>query len=159
MNDDEHLDAIREYVRDNRETFTREAMRERLIRDGATPEAIDLVLDEEQAAAAERAAVPPAPVDDEARSRARWTMVAVAAASLFGYLLILGAAVISAVAGASAGAFFAIFVAGIALEVFIALQFARRGGVTDRKLVTAIALTPVAVAALLSGACFAVFNA
>ena len=157
--DDEHvLDEIREYVRQNRETYTRDAMRQRLVADGMPAEAVDRIIDEEEAAAVERDAARPAAIDSEARSNARRIMTGVAAASSFGYLLIVLAAVITAFSGESPVAFVAVLVAGLALEAYLARVYARSRAVGEPKLVWAITFTPIVVAVLMFGACFVAFG-
>jgi uncharacterized oligopeptide transporter (OPT) family protein len=117
-------------------------------------EAVDRVIGEEEAAAARR----PIAIDEDDSRNVLWIVVGVAAASFFGFLLIAFRAVVAALGSASPAGFFAILVLGLGLEVFLASHYARRRAVSDRTLLVTIALTPVAVAALLTGACFGVFG-
>jgi hypothetical protein len=154
MYDDELIERLRGYVRENRGTYTTEAMRARLIKDGAPADAVDMVLAE-----AAPYAPPDAPAADTgARQFPVWPFVGVAALSVAANVAVIFAAVIIALGSESGGAVAAVLLLGLGLEIAAAAAIGRWARMPSRGLLVALTLTPVAVAALTAGACFAMFS-
>lgn len=159
MTDDELLEQIRGYVRQNQSTYTMDALRARLLADGAPAAAVDRVI-------AEQSASPyygPAPVSPAGPPAERWT---------YGKFFLVLSLAVAANVGVVVGAFFLAFtldtsgMGGIAFigtcllaagaEVALAVRYAKRNSAITAGLLVAICLTPVAVGVLLLGACLVI---
>ena len=159
MHDDELLDRLRAYVRENRGTYTAQAIRDRLIKDGAPKDAVDRVLAEEVPYGAPYgASYAPAASQSAARGWPVWPFVGVAALSLVGNFVIMFVAVIVGLGSETGVAAGAILILGMALEIAGATMIGRWARIPTTRLLVALALTPLAVAALMLGACFVMFN-
>jgi hypothetical protein len=157
MFDEELLARIRAYIRTYEATFTHEALRERLIHDGAPAEAVDLVLAEMRRPPY---LGPPAPGAPGTEGPARWS-----ARRFFGVVVLCVVAnlvVIAAAGGLAAWAesgtvFGVVGLVGLVAEIAAIAVYAKRNdSVTAVGLVVALCLTPVVVGVLLVGACFAI---
>jgi hypothetical protein len=154
MYDEALLQQIRDYLNQNRGTYTIEALRERLIRDGVPARAVDQVLAEPQPAYGGPPPQPPA-------SASRWNakvFFAVLVLSVVVNLLVGGGALALAIQ-VNNGAPFLLVPAALVAEIAAAVVYARKNTSVTVALVVALALSPVIAGVLLLGACIAIFAA
>lgn len=150
--DDDLYRQIREYLEANRANYTMPALRARLVSDGVPPEAVDRVI-------AEMSTVPyygatPAPaVDEKPWGVGRFFLVC-AASVVVNVGVIVG--LFALMIWANSGWIFALgsFLA-IAVEVYLAVRYAKQSSAVTAGILVAIVVTPVVVGVLLVGACFA----
>jgi hypothetical protein len=156
MYDDVLLERIRDYLRANQATYTLEALRERLVADGAPPDAVDRVIAEMRAspyygpAPAGASAVVP-----DSRWNVKKFFAVLAGVTTLNVLGVAGAAALS-FATESAWAFGAVGLLALAAEIAAAVVYAKKNTTVTVALVVAIVLTPVVVGVLLAGACIAI---
>ncbi len=154
MEDEDLLDRIRVYVRANRTTFTTEAMRKRLLKDGVPSEAIDRVF-------AENAAEPRVQPDEEEKPSISTEDLVYVVLGVFAVSCI--AIVLNTVAAAALTAggwpeLVIVYSAGLVVMFMAAVSYVRSRGVRNVRIVIAIALIPLVIGGALMGACFAIFS-
>jgi hypothetical protein len=166
MPDEALLEEIRAYIRQHRSTYTLEALRDRLIRDGAPPDAVGRVLVE----MTEGRQPPPPPPDSPylgpapsppSGSAARWSIktifaliVGVVLANLAGLGLTLYLAIES-----DLFALVWVFAGGaLVAEVVGTVYFASRNRSVSLGLLLGIVATPIVVMLLLLGTCLYIIS-
>ncbi len=162
MDDEALLEQIRAYIRQHRATYTLEALRDRLIRDGAPPEAVGRVLVE----MTEGPQPPPSspylgPAPSPPPPATRWSfktifglIVAVVVANLAG----LGLSLWLAFSTELELLFYLVAGGGLVAEVIGVVVFASRNRSVSLGLLLGIVATPLVVGLLLLGTCLYIIS-
>ncbi len=151
MYDDALLARIRDYIAQNRASFTLDALRRKLIEDGVPPDAIDIAI----------AQLYPDPYRGpaaaaEAKPSTGWTIGRVLLTMLGVTLVNLAIAAVGMFASfqlENGVPFLVVCGTLLAAEITGAIYFARRNGAVSIGLVLAIVASPIAAIAILFGIC------
>lgn len=144
------VDRIRAYLEQHKQTYTREALRSRLIEDGHNPQAVDLAI--AQAYGFQVSSTSPPPGVNRTR-----LILTIAGVFLFNY--VVWAILIALTINSSAAGFWAV-PALLILEGIAAAALRRRDRTLSRGLTWGIGLTvlPLVTLALLFGICLAILG-
>jgi len=154
MYDDAMLEQIRFYLRQNQSRYTIDALRARLVADGAPADAVERCI-------AELNASPyygPAPGVAPTEPGQKWGVGKFFLVLALGVLVNVGvvaAATFASFALETGWAFGGVCLLAAAAEVYVAIVYAKKNSAVTAGLLVAIAVTPVIVVLLLIGVCFA----
>ncbi len=156
--DEELLNRIREYVRQNMGTYTPEALRDRLIRDGAPAEAVDRVISETRGSPYYGPPPVPMPPASPARPLRASIVLLVITAGIVVNLAVAAGALFLAIQFNSALPWILCPLA-VAAEIAGAIAYGRKSPSVTVGLVVGLVLTPIVAVVLLLGACIAIIYA
>jgi hypothetical protein len=156
MHDDVLLEQIRAYIRQYRATYTTDALRARLVADGAPADAVDAVI-------AELSQTPyygPTPESATGAPEKKWGygrfFLVLGVSVLVNVCVIVGAFALAFQFSSGAPIFGGLCLIAAAAEVALAVKYAKTNSAVTAGLIVAICLTPVAIGVLLLGVCAAV---
>jgi hypothetical protein len=163
MHDEALLEQIRAYFRQHRATYTLDALRERLIRDGAPPDAVGQVLVEMSGQPQPPPGSPylgPAPTAP-ATGGTPWsfkTIFGLIVVVTIANLAVLGLSLYLAFATEVVLLFYVVAGAALVAEVVGIVHFASRNRSVSLGLLLGIIATPLVVALLLLGTCLYIIS-
>jgi hypothetical protein len=163
MHDEALLEQIRAYIRQHRSTYTLEALRDRLIRDGAPPDAVGRVMvemTEGPQPAVDSPYLGPAPSPPPSMAK-KWSIKTIFAMILAVVIVnIAGICLTLYIAFSTDLAFlFWVFAIGaIVAEVVAVVKFSSRNRSVSLGLLLGIVATPIVVVLLLLGTCLYIIS-